>query len=123
MSFPNLSGAIKGVGAAFTSAGKEAGRFKTAFSGIGKLISAHPYIALAAGIAIVVSALNKASNAAIDASEKSKEVVQKAMEVTAGLDEEKSRVAELIEQYKELILILQTKQHFTQKQISVKCFP
>lgn len=75
---------------------------KVAVKGLGAALKANPYILIIAAVVGLVAAFNSLSTAAIDASEKSKEAAQKAMEVTAGLDEEKARVAELIEQYKEL---------------------
>lgn len=75
---------------------------KVAVKGLTAALKANPYILLIAAVVGLVAAFNSLSTAAIDASEKSKEAAQEAMEVTAKLDEEKARVNELIEEYKEL---------------------
>lgn len=75
---------------------------KVAVKGLTAALKANPYILIIAAVVGLVSAFNSLSTAAIDASEKSKEAAQAAMEVTANLDEEAARVDELIDKYKEL---------------------
>ena len=100
--FKNASGAVSAFTGELKSSKSIISAAQAGLKGLWGVIKAHPFIAAATAIVAFISIINKLSTASIDASEKSKEAAQKAMEVTANLDEEKDRVNELIEEYKEL---------------------
>lgn len=104
--FPNLSSAISGVATAVGEATGGFGKFKaaakSAASGVGSLISAHPYIAAAAAIAVMVSVMINFANAAKEASEKADELKEKLVNEAQVAREEVETLRELIEKYKEL---------------------
>ena len=104
--FPNLSSAISGVVTAVGEATGGFGKFraaaKSAASGVGSLISAHPYIAAAAAIAVMVSVMINFANAAKEASEKADELKEKLVNEAQVAREEVETLRELIEKYKEL---------------------
>jgi len=75
---------------------------KVAVRGLTAALKANPYLLIIAAVVGLVVAFNNLSTAAVDASEKSKEAAQTAMEVAAKHEEEREQIDQLIAKYQEL---------------------
>jgi len=95
--------------AATTSATAATGLFtsatvvaKGAVKGLTAALAANPWLLAIAAIIGVVAAFNKLSTAAVDASEKSKEAAEAAIEITKEHEAEQEQIDQLIKKYQEL---------------------
>lgn len=75
---------------------------KVAVKGLTAALAANPWLLAIAAIIGLVAAFNKLSTAAVDASEKSKEAAEAAMEITKEHEAEQEQIDQLIKKYQEL---------------------
>lgn len=81
---------------------KATSSLKVALKGLWTTLKANPLILVASAITVAVTAFNALSQAEENASEKYREEAKASIEKTQGLNEERDRIDELIDKYKEL---------------------